>query len=302
MAKSIIITRGRAAMPPKQNIPHAIRDANRYGMWCKVLKRYSIDHTVDVETAEGFAVSRIPVASREWVTVEDPILGERNLPPVNSIVFMLMPTGGIDNAFIFGNCFLPSFDKHTSEFLVKDKEDEALTKREGNWKRIFNKVTGDLEITGTDDDDKTLTITIKKSENKIQLTDWNENDFLIDENGLKVTDTKGNTATWDDSGIKIEDKNGNKIIKDDSGIKAEDKNGNKVTMDSNGLKTEDKTGNSLTMAADGVKLEAKSLLELIGKIIKAGGTAIPNGQGGWCAITVCPYAGIPHVGDTLAGG
>jgi hypothetical protein len=254
-------------------------------MWCKVVKRYSLDHTVDVETAEGFTVTHIPVASREWVTLDDPVLGERNLPPVNSIVFMCMPTGGIDNAFIFGSCFLPTFDKHTDEFLQADKEDEAVTKTEGNWKRTFDKVTGDLELVGTDDDDKTLTITIKKSEGKIQITDWHGNDLAVDKDGIKVTDTKGNKSVTDNNGIQVEDKNGNKVI-----------------FDANGIKTEDLTGNSLAMTSSGVTLEAKSLLELKGALIKAAGTAVPNGQGGWCAIPTCPYTGIPHVGDTLAGG
>lgn len=285
MAKTIVIKRG-ATTPtlPKSHTPRSINDTHRYGMWCKVLKRYSLDHTVDVETAEGFTVTHIPVASREWVTLDDPIFGERNLPPVNSIVFMFMPTGGIDNAFIFGGCFLPTFDKH-QEFLVEGKEDEELAKMEGNWERKLDKVTGDLEIIGTDDDDNTLTIAIKKSEGTIQITDWHDNDLVVDQAGITVTDTKGNTVVTDDNGINMEDKHGNKVI-----------------LDGNGIKAEDKTGNTLTMEAGGVKLEAKSLLELVGQLIKAGGTTVPNGQGGWCAIPTCPYAGIPHVGDTLSGG
>jgi hypothetical protein len=195
MAKTIVVSRGRAAEVPRQNIPHTLRDAQRYGMWCKVMERHSEDHTVDIETAEGFTITRIPVASREWVTLDDPVLGERNLPPVKSMVFMFMPTGGIDNAFIFGSCFLPSLDKHTAEFLQKDKEDEELTQSEGNWKRTFDKVTGDLEIVGTDEDDKTLTITIKKSDKKIQITDWNENDLVVDENGVSQTVKKDYTQT-----------------------------------------------------------------------------------------------------------
>ena len=85
-------------------------------------------------------------------------------------------------------------------------------------------------------------------------------------------------------------------------MKAEDKNGNTVTLDSAGTKVEDKTGNNLTMTSSGVTLEATSLLELVGKLIKAAGTAIPNEQGGWCTIPTCPYTGIPHIGDTFAGG
>jgi hypothetical protein len=107
--------------------------------------------------------------------MEDPILGERNLPPEGSMVFLFMPTGGIDNAFVFGSCFLPSYDKHKEEFLAKGKENEGFAKTEGGWQRKKDKATGDLEITGTDEDEKTLTITIKKSEKKIELTDWSEN-------------------------------------------------------------------------------------------------------------------------------
>jgi hypothetical protein len=184
MAKTIVISKTKAAEFPKRNMPHAMQDTERYGVWCKVLKRHSIDHTVDVETAEGFQVTRIPVTSSVWATLEDPVLGGRNLPPVGSMVFMFMPTRGIDNAFIFGSCFLPSFDKHTGEFLVDGKEDEELDKTEGGWQRKKDKVTGDLEIIGIDEDDKTLTITIKKSEKKIQLKDWNDNDIVIDENGI----------------------------------------------------------------------------------------------------------------------
>jgi hypothetical protein len=234
-------------------------------MWCKVLERYSIDHTVDVETAEGFAVTRIPVASREWVTLDDPVLGERNLPPVNSIVFMFMPTGGIDNAFIFGGCFLPSLDKHTSEFRAEGKEDEELTKKEGKWKRTFDKITGDMEVAGTDDNDKTLTITIKKSEGKVKLKDWNDNDIVIDKNGTSLTDTKGNKVTTDDGGIKMEDKNGNKM----------------------------------EMTAAGTTITAVKA-KITGGMLEVNGVAAPTGSGGFCAVPVCPF-GFVHVGNQITG-
>jgi hypothetical protein len=209
--KTIVFTRGKNRAIPKQNLEHNPGDPNRYGVWCKVLKRYSIDHTVDVETAEGFHITRVPVTSREWATLEDPILGERNLPPVGSIVFMFMPTHGIDNAFIFGGCFLPSFDKHTNEFLVEGKEDEEFEKTEGSWQRKKDKITGDIEIIGISKDKKKLILTIKKSGKKIQLKDWNDNDIVIDENGTFLTDTKGNKAITNDSGIKMVDKNMNII-------------------------------------------------------------------------------------------
>jgi hypothetical protein len=283
MSKTIVVSRGRGtAALPRQNIRHNPHDPFRYGVWCKVLKRYSIDHTVDVEIAEGFHVTRVPVTSREWVTLEDPILGERNLPPEGSMVFLFMPTGGIDNAFVFGSCFLPSYDKHKEEFLTEGKEDEELVKKEGNWKKKFDKVTGDLEVVGTDDNDKTLTITIKKSEGKIELTDWNDNDIVIDKNGTSLTDSEGNKVTTNDSGIKMEDKNGNKS-----------------TMDSSGMKAEDKNGNKMEMAAAGTTMTTVKA-KVTGGMLEVNGVAAPTGSGPFCAIPVCPF-GITHTGNQVTG-
>jgi hypothetical protein len=317
MAKTIILSRNKNQSIPRQNLDRKHGDPYRYGTWCKVLKRYSVDHTVDVETAEGFKVTRVPVASKEWVTVEDPILGERNLPPVGSIVFMFMPTQGIDNAFIFASCFLPPFDKHKEEFLVEAKEDEEFTKYEGNWKRTFDKITGDCEIVGTNNDDETtLTITVKKSEKSVHIIDWNENDILIDKDGVIFTDTKkntttwndsgiytedknGNKSTWNDSGIEIQDKNGNKITKDSNGIKMEDKNKNKSTMDSSGMKAEDKNGNIMEMAAAGTTITAVKA-KITGGMLEVNGIAAPTGSGGFCAVPVCPF-GMVHIGNQVTG-
>jgi hypothetical protein len=170
-----------------------------------------------------------------------------------------MPTGGIDNAFIFGSCFLPSYDKHKEEFLTEGKEDEEFTKKEGNWKKTFDKVTGDCEIVGTNNDDETtLTITVKKSEKSVQIVDWNKNDILINEDGLIFTDTKENTTTWNDSGIYTEDKNGNKSTWNDSGIEIQDKNGNKITKNNSGIVIEDLNGNKITKDSSGIKAEDKN--------------------------------------------
>jgi hypothetical protein len=207
-----------------------------------------------------------------------------------------MPTGGIDNAFIFGSCFLPSYDKHKEEFLTEGKEDEEFAKKEGNWKKTFDKVTGDLEVVGTDDNDKTLTITIRKSEGKIELKDWNDNDVVIDGNGIKITDTKGNKTTWDDSGIKTEDKNGNKVTMDSNGLKAEDKNGNKITKDSSGVKVEDKNGQSLEMAAAGMTLKSTTLIKID---CPAGISIVTADSAPWQPniVPACPF-GFSHGGPT----
>jgi hypothetical protein len=286
-AKTIIIKKNAAAADiPSQGIYNGNALPMTFGTWGKVIERHSEAHSVDIGTSEGFRITHIPVASHSWVTLSDPVLGERDLPPKDTMVFMFMPTGNVDSAFIppFSS-FIHTFEKHTEVFLQKEEEEEDYAEYEGGWSKKFDKATGDLELVGTDGDEKTLTITIKKSGKKIQITDWNKNDILIDKNGASLTDTKGNKA-----------------ITNDDGMKAEDKNGNKFTMDPSGTKIEDKNGNAMIMNSGGIKQETTNLLELKGKMVKASGTAIPNGQGGWCAIPTCPYAGIPHVGDSLAGG
>jgi hypothetical protein len=295
MAKTIIIKGSNAApsaLPGQRGIP--LRVSPIYGIWAMVIKRNSgndkgkktIGNTVDVETSEGYQITNVPVLSKEWVTLEKndkgKFLGERDLPPEKALVFIIMPSGNLDSAFIIGSGFISSFAGHSDEFLVADKELEKLTNTEGNWTKKYDKVTGDLEIVGTDEDDKTLTLTIKKSEKKVQLKDWNDNDILIDEKGTSLTDTKGN-----------------KVVTDDSGIKMEDKNGNKSTMNSSGMKAEDKNGNIMEMAAAGTTMTAKKA-KITGGMLEVNGTVAPTGSGPLCAVPVCPF-GFPHVGNLATG-
>jgi hypothetical protein len=287
MAKTIIIRKKPASSGmPTQGIGGGSAPSITFGSWGKVIERHAEDHSVDLLTAEGFRFTHIPVASRNWVTLSEPVLGERDLPPKEAVVFMFMPTGTVDSAFIppFSG-FIPALEKHTEAFLQTGKEEEGYAEYEGTWSKKVDKATGDLEVVGTDGDGETLTITIKKSQKSIRITDWNHNDLLIDEQGASLTDV-----------------NGNKAVSDGEGMKAEDKNGNKLIMGSGGTKIEDKNGNAITFDSGGITHEAINLLELKGAQIKAGGAAVPNGQGGWCAIPTCPYTGIPRVGDTLAGG
>jgi hypothetical protein len=253
MAKRIRIKKTNSlGDTPLQGISVANAAPASFGVWGKVLERHSEDHSVDILTAGGFRFTRVPVASPAWTTLSDPVLGERNLPPKDALAFIFMPDGSVDSAFIPPfSCFMPAFEKHIEVFLSKGKEEEDRAAYEGNWSKKFDKATGDMEIVGTDGGGKTLTITIKKSEKNIRITDWNGNDIVIGKSGMKI----------------------------------EDKDGNMITMDSGGIKQ-----------------ESANLLELKGKQIKADGGAVANGRGGWCAIATCPYAGIPHVGDTLAGG
>ena len=67
----------------------------RYGFWGVVREVHPEDCTVHVLTDMGIVLTGVRVASAEWVTVEKdkPLTGERHLPPVDTYVFCMMPTG-----------------------------------------------------------------------------------------------------------------------------------------------------------------------------------------------------------------
>lgn len=250
-----------------------------YGMWGKVIARHSEDHTVDVLTDRGFEVRRILVASRDWVTESDPPAGGRDLPPEGTYVFMLMPTGQIESAFIIASAIPRTLSIMKNEFLVAGKEEEAFSRVEGGWQKTYDKSKGDTLI----EDKDGFTLTVKKSEKKTTVVDWNDNQATIDENGITVRDTNDNKATMNASGTKIEDKNGNIITMDASGIVVQDKNGNEVDMQATGATIKTTKG------------------KITGGAFEMAGTVAPTGSGPFCAISVCPLTGLPHTGSLVAG-
>lgn len=233
-----------------------------YGMWGKVIARHSDDHTVDILTDRGFEIRRIPVASREWVTEGDIPGGGRDLPPEDTYVFMLMPTGQIESAFIIASAFPKTSSAMKDEFLAKDKEAESLSVIEGGWKKTYDKSKGDLLI----EDDDSFVLSVKKSEKKTTLTDWN-----------------GNTATIDDNGTKIEDKNGNTI-----------------TMSASGIVVKDLSGNEVEMTATGATIKTING-KITGGLFSMSGVVTPKGSGPFCAIPFCPITGLPHCGENVVG-
>jgi len=250
-----------------------------YGMWGKVIARHSDDHTVDVLTDRGFEVRRIPVASRDWVTESDPPAGGRDLPPEDTYVFMLMPTGQIESAFIIASAFPRTLSTMKNEFLAGGKEEESFSRIEGGWQKTYDKSKGDTLI----EDKDGFTLTVKKSEKKTTVVDWNNNQATIDENGIAVRDANNNKATMNASGTKIEDKNGNVITMNASGVIVKDKNGNEVDMQATGATIKTTKG------------------KITGGAFEMAGTVAPTGSGPFCAIPVCPLTGLPHTGSIVAG-
>lgn len=233
-----------------------------FGMWGKVIARHSEDHTVDMVTDRGMEIRRIPVASREWVTKNDPPAGSRDLPPEDTYVFMLMPTGQIESAFIIASGFPHNLDALRNDFLVKDKESEEFSRKEGGWRKTYDKSKGDLRI----EDDGGFVVSVEKSGKKTTLTDWS-----------------GNTATIDDSGVVVEDKSGNTIIMSESGVVVKDLSGNEVEMKATGVTIKTING------------------KITGGSFNLSGIVAPKGVGPFCAIKFCPITGLPHCGDSVVG-
>jgi hypothetical protein len=70
-----------------------------------------------------------------------------------------------------------------------------------------------------------------------------------------------------------------------------------------------KATNNATVDANSVKIKAATTLEISGMAIKftrgtltVDGIVAPTGQGGFCAVAICPLTGLFHVGSTIALG
>jgi len=148
----------------------------RYGFWGVVKEVHPEDCTVHVLTDMGIILTGIRVASAEWVTAQDGkhLTGERHLPPVDTYVFCLMPTGEYASAFVLCSGFTRQESVHAD--FKKKGEDAANTHEKvdnSGWhvtsdyrtgtKKIRNKVedpTISIEVDQETDGDEKATITV----------------------------------------------------------------------------------------------------------------------------------------------
>jgi hypothetical protein len=99
------------APPPQQKVQRhssGFHSDKRIGAWGRVESVNSDDNTVDVFLDTGMYINRVPVASKEWVVFGEDVekdfnTGERDLPPVQARVFVVMPS------FNFSDCFVAPF-------------------------------------------------------------------------------------------------------------------------------------------------------------------------------------------------
>lgn len=227
------------AIPPRLTNENYL--ANRIGFWAIVIGQNSKKNAVTVVSDTGYQYENLPVVSGEWVTVDDKkdyVPSQRNLPPINSRVFVLTPTKTATGAFVLCSGFSRG-DENIRELWAKnddeleEKNNSRETKTQGGWDIIEDYSNGNSSIVS---DDEKIQIFVNTSENnnksqskEIKLLAW-DNSIVINEDGISVIDVNGNTINRTSDGIYIEDKSGNVIETKSNDISISVKNGSTIEM------------------------------------------------------------------------
>lgn len=195
--------------------------AERIGFWGYVNEIHSDSLTVDVIADNGFRYQYIPVKSDTWVNADNKT-GERNLPPVNTRVFVLMPTKTIQNAFVLCSGYNRNQVEEKADFIadaknaaeIEEKNQSTLKKNISGWEEETNEKNGNITISSKDKNIKLEIITEdneEKSEKKsLVVTAWNNVIKITDEKGIEILSKKKlNITLQDDVTIDATDKNVN---------------------------------------------------------------------------------------------
>lgn len=147
--------------------------------------------------ATGQECIGLPVISREWVNKNDSFVScSRNLPPVGTRVFVLMPTGTIAGAFVLCSGYTPA-DNDTHTLFEENKETESKKITCGGWTESEDYATGNKSIKSKDENIE-ITLTPNSS---ASITAFNHS-ITIDSNGITInSDEEININT--DKDLKI---------------------------------------------------------------------------------------------------
>ena len=196
------------------DIPNTNYIANRIGFWGLVKEQNSKNNTVTVVSDTGFEYSNVPVVSDEWVTIDDSknyIPSTRNLPPVNSRVFVLTPTYTASGSFVLCSGFSRGDEnirtlwaKNDSE--LNDKNNSRETKTQGGWDITEEYSNGNYSAKSNDGN---IVFNVNTTENssksqsqEVSVTAWN-NKIIINSDGITITDKNNNQVKMTSSDIQI---------------------------------------------------------------------------------------------------
>ena len=256
----------------------------RIGFWGKVTEVHPEANTCNVLMDTGIEISGVRVASFEWVAVQEDkhLTGERRLPPVDSFVFCLMPTGDLASAFILCSGFLRNEALHAD--FMEEGEDAANTQKRvehSGWNFEQDIRTGTRKWQNKTDEDATIELEINQ-ENE------GEEAVTLAVHGNKITISKDGLAIESDGELSLSIEGNVALdVAGDASISAKN-----ATVEASGDASV--TGNNVTVEAT-VKTEIKG-----GQVV-LGGTVAPNGAGALCGVPACLFTGAPHSGDTSVG-
>jgi hypothetical protein len=173
---------------------------DRIGFWADVTEVDSTQNKVSVISDTGMKIIGIPVVSNEWVcpkTADKKYLSaSRNLPPIGSRVFVLMPNKTYTSAFVLCSGY-PLGEPKTKTYFAdannKNKlNNERYTKTVSGWEIIENYKSGNIDFISKDEDIK-VSLTCEKEGNKNKGINISINGVVLSIEGKNINiNTDGN--------------------------------------------------------------------------------------------------------------
>jgi hypothetical protein len=311
---------GSPVAQPQKIAPPSPFD-KRFGEWGKVEILHSDDNTVDIYLDSGTHLKRVPVASKEWVVYgedaeKDYNSGERDLPPVQGRVFIMMPT------CTYNDCFVMPFSgfstiNQSAPYMEDDREKIKERITPSGWHVTNDYVTGShkavspdkktsLEIDyGTEEEPKE-----DAPELHLSLFDQIKADVIADDKAtlsvfdeVSIEHVKGDSCTVKVFNTELVIKPGSVSLKPKETTLEVDgnleiKTGGDVTVEADGDATVKGT-NITAEASASAKIKAPQV-QITGGKLTVNGTA-PSGSGPFCGIPTCLFTGAPHGGNMVNG-
>tara|TARA_Y100000310_G_scaffold49603_1_gene45836 strand:- start:659 stop:1249 length:591 start_codon:yes stop_codon:yes gene_type:complete len=119
--------------------------------------------------------------------------GERDLPPLEALVFVLFPDGLLEEGFVLCSALSPLGDpaaKQQEDLLIADKEDERVRVLEIGWKETYDKGTGKITLDSQDG----TTIEIDRVVGQVRIATKDNGLFMMTDAVVIDSDT-GNSKT-----------------------------------------------------------------------------------------------------------
>jgi len=290
----IVIKRETQNWPDTQKPTSALPSGKCLGEWGRVETAHSDDNTVDVTLASGLHLERVPVTSREWVVSGDDAekewnSGERNLPPVNARVFVLMPNLTYDGCFVMPFSGFSTIEQ-TAPFLSEGMERVGERITPSGWHVTQDQVTGSYRAVSPD---KKTVIDIDYGTEAEPKENHELHLCVFDD--VRVDVTAGEKATVKIFDTEIVIKPGAVVLRSkDTTIEVA---GNAV------LKT---TGNTAVEATGNVDVKGANVtvegtnVTITGGRLTVSGTVTP-GNGPLNCLPNCTFTGALHAGSIVNG-